>query len=151
MHDPIRKKLEAYLENSGEPGMRSGGKEFEEHLSGCRECSGDVTRMADQARLLRTLRQTEAEPAPGFYGRVVERIEAQSGERSIWAAMVETAFGRRLALASATAALVMAGYIVSTEPGDGTAGLSANTSSVASAQPDRERDAVLVNLASFRE
>ncbi len=151
MHDPIRKKLEAYLETSGEPGVRSGGGEFQEHLSGCRECAGDVARMAEQALLLRCLRQPDAEPAPGFYKRVVERIEVQCEERSIWTTLVETAFGRRLALASATVALVMAGYIVSTEPGDGAAALSGNRSSFVSPQPDLDRDAVLVNLASFRE
>lgn len=151
MHEPIRKKLEAYLEDSGDTGARSGGGEFAKHLSGCPECAGDIARMAEQARLVRSLRQTDAEPSPGFYGRVLERIEAQSEQRSVWATMVETAFGRRLALASAAAALVMAGYIVSTEPGVGAAGLSANRSSVVSPQPDRDRDAVLVNLASFRE
>ena len=151
MHDPIRKKLESYLENAGAPGMRSGEGEFEKHLSGCPECAGDIARMAEQAALVRTLRQPDAEPAPGFYGRVLERIEVQSEERSVWTTLVETAFGRRLALASATAALVMAGYIVSTEPGDGAAALSANRGSIASAQPDQDRDAVLVNLASFRE
>ena len=150
MHDPIRKKLEAYLENAAEPGRRSGDGEFQEHLSGCRECAGDVTRMAEQAMLVRSLRQPDAEPAPGFYARVLERIETQSGERSIWTTLVETAFGRRLALASATAALVMAGYIVSTEPRDGAAILD-NRSSIVSPQPDQDRDAVLVNLASFRE
>src|SRR5579863_1087067 len=115
MHDPIRKKLEAYLEDAGSPGIGGDGGEFQRHLSECRECAGDVSRMAEQALLLRSLRQPDAEPAPGFYNRVLDRIEVQSEERSMWTTLVETAFGRRLALASAAAALVMAGYIVSTE------------------------------------
>src|SRR5262249_25262843 len=54
------------------------------------------------------------DPRPGFYARVLERIEAE-GPVSIWNLFVESAFGKRIALASFALALLLCVYLVSAE------------------------------------
>lgn len=156
MHDPIRAKLENYLEN---PASAAG--DFEAHLQSCAKCSGEVANLSGQSRLVRSLRGPEFEPAAGFYARVRERIEAQA-RPSVFAMLLDTAFGRPLALASAAMVLLMAGYIATTEPGlmappqPRALLVSAqddppSTAPSAMAQPDQDRNTVLVNLVSFRD
>jgi anti-sigma factor RsiW len=86
-----------------------------EHLRGCEECRRDVTAMRAQSAALRELRAPDdAEPRPGFYARVMERIEAQ-GPASIWNLFIESAFGRRIAVASLALALLLGVYVISSE------------------------------------
>lgn len=88
-----------------------------EHLTACAECREAISAMQDQSTLLRRLRPPadfDAEPRPGFYARVMERIEAQ-GPISIWNLFMESAFGRRVALASLALALLLGVYLVATE------------------------------------
>ena len=101
-------------------------------------------------------------PAPGFYARVMERIEAQ-GAVSIWNAFSDSPFGRRIAVASMALALLLGVYLVTSEPmpepfdrqptGRFNSGLPEKISpawrSRRTALPDR--DAVLVNLVTYRE
>ncbi len=156
MHEPIDVKLEAYLEDPSRA-----GKEFQEHMAACEDCARQIGRMAEQSALLRSLRCPEAEPGPGFYGRVMARVEAQA-RPSVWSMLLDNTFGRRVAFASAAMFLMMAGYLISTEPGDfganatGTSivavsGASADSTLTLGQQPDQDRNSVLVNLASFRE
>jgi hypothetical protein len=112
--------------------------------------------------MLRSLQcDADIEARPGFYARVMERIEAR-GPLSIWAQLLEPGFGRRLAFASATLVVLLGTYLVTTEPGDNSlASNPAITYDATTAQVDmsgndtlqqqRERDAVLVNLASYHE
>lgn len=86
-----------------------------EHLKACEECRRDVTAMRAQSAALRELRAPDdAEPRPGFYARVMERIEAQ-GPASIWNLFIESAFGRRIAVASLALALLLGVYVISSE------------------------------------
>ena len=85
-----------------------------EHLKACAECQSDVTAMRAQSAALRELRAPDAEPRPGFYARVMERIEAQ-GPASIWSLFIESAFGRRIAVASLALALLLGVYVISSE------------------------------------
>ena len=86
-----------------------------EHLKACAECQSDVTAMRAQSAALRELRApNDAEPRPGFYARVMERIEAQ-GPVSIWNLFIESAFGRRIAVASLALALLLGVYVISSE------------------------------------
>jgi anti-sigma factor RsiW len=85
------------------------------HLKACAECQSDVTAMRAQSAALRELRApNDAEPRPGFYARVMERIEAQ-GPASIWNLFIESAFGRRIAVASLALALLLGVYVISSE------------------------------------
>jgi hypothetical protein len=117
--------------------------------------------MREHAAVLRGLR-SEAEPRPGFYARVMERIETQ-GPGSIWSVFSESPFGRRIAIASMALAVLAGVYLVTTEPsqpinlGSPDQMISATLPSEgqpaivlgSSAAPGR--DAVLVNLVTYNE
>lgn len=108
MHREIYDHLEEIL--SGAP-PDSAAK----HLHQCEECRAKVAAMAGQAALLRALKAPrEVEPRPGFYARVLERIEAE-GPVSIWNLFAESPFGKRIAVASLALALLLGIYLVSAE------------------------------------
>jgi predicted anti-sigma-YlaC factor YlaD len=156
MHRVIQDHLEQVL-------AESQVQECDSHLRQCEECRIEVETMREQARLLRALK-TDAEPRPGFYARVLERIEAQR-PISIWNVFSDSPFGRRIAMASMALALLAGVYLVTSEqmgeqnlasaptvqflsdqlPGEGQAAVVARKSGL----PDR--DAVLVNLVTYRE
>jgi hypothetical protein len=86
-------------------------------LAGCEECRSEVQGMQEHTALLRELRAPEsfvAEPRAGFYARVMERIEAE-GPISIWNLFIESAFGRRIAVASMALAILLGVYLVTSE------------------------------------
>jgi anti-sigma-K factor RskA len=104
MHREIRDHIENVLAGS-EP----------KHLAGCEECRSQVQGMQEHTALLRELRAPEnfvAEPRAGFYARVMERIEAPI---SIWNLFIESAFGRRIAVASMALAILLGVYVVTSE------------------------------------
>jgi hypothetical protein len=162
MHESIRDNLEEYLKGS----VGKVPHDFHAHLEACGDCANEIREMEAQAKLLHALRPgKEIEPSAGFYARVMDRIEAH-GRASIWSVLLEPAFGRRLAVACATLVVLLGTYFVATElseptvavaptmattvqtPGDLGSRPSAGQDSL---QQQRQRDAVLVNLASFHE
>jgi len=164
MHDPIRENLEDYLRGSA-------GKipqEFHAHLDGCEDCATELRLYELQSEMLRSLRpEGEIEPQAGFYARVMDRIENE-GRSSIWSVLLQPAVGRRMAVACATLVVLLGTYFVATELNEPTVAIAPSVASVApaipeadaprlkvvredSAQVERQRDAVLVNLASFHE
>ena len=109
MHRVVRDHLEEILGPSGGEHPVTG------HLAECEECRQEVAAMRQQAAWLRQCRAADdPEPRPGFYARVMERIEAQ-GAGSIWGLFFESVFGRRIAVASLALALLLGVYLVSTE------------------------------------
>src|SRR5579871_2044806 len=106
MHRHVREQLENVLANTA-------AGDAQKHLTECRECSDEVSAMRHQAELLRewrapenVLETTEAEPRPGFYARVMERIEAE-GPASIWNLFFDSPLGHRLAIASLALAALL--------------------------------------------
>jgi hypothetical protein len=161
MHEPIRENLEEFLKGSA----RQMPQEFQAHLEACGECAAELRLFESQSKMLQSLRcDGDIEPRAGFYARVMERIEAR-GPASIWSLLLEPSFGRRLALASATLVVLLGTYLVTTESGyNGSDNSMASTPVVYDAtasqmdvagsdtlQQQRQRDAVLVNLASYHE
>ena len=158
MHEPIKDNLEEYLNGCREKVPQ----EFHAHLRACEGCASELKLLEMHSGMLRALRHgEELDPRAGFYGRVIERIEDQS-RSSIWSVFLEPRFGRRLAVASAALILLLATYLVTTEPGGpefapATAVVltSAPSSDVAIAQDtpeqQQQRDAILVDLASYHE
>jgi predicted anti-sigma-YlaC factor YlaD len=147
MHRSIRDHLEEVLARS-----RDGGSgEPAEHLKNCEECSEEVEAMRQQALLLRDLRSA-AEPRPGFYARVMERIEAQ-GPASIWNVFIDSAFGRRIAVASMALVLLLGVYVFTVERQEhSTVTVGGDESGMVWNQAGTpDRDAVLVNLVTYRE
>ena len=170
MHREIRDHIEDVL-----AGQKRASSEAQEHLSQCDECRGEVQGMQEQTALIRELRAPEdfaAELRPGFYARVMERIEAE-GPISIWNLFIESAFGRRIAVASLALALLIGVYMVTSErsadetmvaaqeaqqaaPGQMiVAGEDAPAREISlvdqSATDQSSEDAVLANLVTYRE
>jgi hypothetical protein len=153
MHGVIRKRLEEVLR--GAPGT----PEFAAHLRACAECRDQLSWMQDHAHLLHALAPAESfDPAPGFYARILERIESQQ-QVSFWNGFLEPAFGRWVLAGSLALAGILGGFLAVTE-GRGVAsplptpevimaveehppGLGSNV--------QRDRETVLVSLASYRE
>ena len=155
MHQPIQDRVEEYM---NDPGDRKIPPEFHAHLGKCSSCAQEVEAFQTQRLSLRSLRASvNAEPSPGFYARVLSRIEEQTPD-SFLAVFLEPAFGRRLAIACLTLVVLMGTYLVKTEPGSD---LAKPSGVVISQKPSaefedgtvnpRQRDAVLVNLASYQE
>jgi len=123
MHREIRDRIEDVLTGSqalARPAQFAEGSSSDavrEHLAQCDECRAEVRGMQEQKTLLRELRAPDdfaADLRPGFYARVMERIEAE-GPISIWNLFIESAFGRRIALASLALALLIGVYVVTSE------------------------------------
>ena len=107
MHREIRDRIEDVLNGTRVP----------QHLGECRECREEIAAMREQTAWLGELRapeNLELEPRAGFYARVLQRIEAE-GPVSIWNLFIESAFGRRIAVASLALALLLGIYVVSSE------------------------------------
>jgi hypothetical protein len=157
MHQPIRDNLEEYLKGSA----RQVPQEFHAHLKTCGDCARELQEYQAQAAMLQSLRpDIELDPRAGFYARVMDRIE-QEGRSSIWSALLQPNFGRRLAMASAVLVMLLGTYFVTSErsepdivssdvvfTGAPSLGGDLNQDSL---QQQRQRDAVLVNLAAYHE
>src|SRR3954468_21573871 len=105
-----------------EPGKYIGPSRAEQDQSRASEpFGGDQMSEADLDRLLAELKAPEdVGPAPGFYARVMDRIESQRSN-SIWSVFLEPIFGRRLALVSGLLMLLLGAalFVPSTEFDDG--------------------------------
>ena len=122
---------------------------------------------ADLDRLLASLKAPEdTYPAPGFYARVMDRIETQRST-SIWSVFLEPIFGRRLAMASGVLMLLLGAalFVPGSEVEDGLMGKGqlvvmtaedrpapiASFDSIGMDDQDQDKDAVLVNLVTYQE
>ena len=172
MHRIIRDHLEQVLgERPPAPDHPAG-----RHLAECDECREEISAMRGQAVLLRQWRGTNEaiEPRPGFYARVLERIEAQRPV-SVFTLFFDSMFARRIAMASLALALLLGVYVISSEQmaepqiAGQTAGMDAlPQAALVSDMPQDfpvlsddsqprlvrgtpDQDAVLVNLVTYRE
>ena len=164
MHRIIRDHLEQVLGDCPPAPDHPAGK----HLAECGECREAVAAMREQAVMLRRWRVTNAEmvePRPGFYARVLERIETQTPS-SVFTIFFDSLFGRRIAMASLALALLLGVYVISSEQmaepqlanidALPQASLVSDDVFSGSAQPmlvtsAADQDAVLVNLVTYRE
>ncbi|MGH9629395.1 MAG: anti-sigma factor family protein [Bryobacteraceae bacterium] len=151
MHEPLVENLEEYLH---------GGvtlPHVEEHLSNCPSCRKELDEMRKQTAFFETLRPArEFDSDPGFYARVMARVEAQ-GKPSAWSLFGDSLFAKRLSYACATLLLLLGSVFLSasneeqivTAPEAFMAaddkGMSVGT------DPQRDREAILVNLTSYQE
>jgi len=154
MHRPIKEHLEDYLQRGTVPPLPA---EFEAHLKSCESCRDEVGRMKAQGALMRSLGvQEEIGPAAGFYARVMQRIES-ARPATIWDALMEPLFVRRVAYACAAVILFLFSYMVRTEPAEPMASNSPEFIMAVQPQPqlagavDKDRQAVLLTLATYQE
>lgn len=152
MHEPVVQRLEEYLDGGGP------FPEMEEHLNKCADCKKEVDAMQAQAALFRLAFHSEVEPSSGFYARVMNRIDTQA-KPSVWSLFGESMFAKRLAYASATF-LLLAGvvFISANEPDTAMASTYPEVILAAdqlytpvSMDPQRDREVVLVNLATYQD
>ena len=125
------------------------------HLAECGECREEVCALRSHSAMLRSLRPNDdtLAPRPGFYARVMERIEAQR-PIDIWQLFFDSVFGRRIALASMALALLFSLYLVSSERLAQPVTVSVDEDHPAatlSAAGLPDKDTVLVDLVTYRE
>jgi predicted anti-sigma-YlaC factor YlaD len=154
MHRLIQDHLEEVLRETD--GVRVENGPVAGHLSECHECREEVAAMRHQARELRALSITRDSlqddtpgPRAGFYARVMERIEAQR-PIDIWELFFDSAFARRIAMASVAMTVLFGFYLVSSERSAQPVAVESQSGmTIAAGLPDK--DAVLVNLVTYRE
>ena len=151
MHQPMREGFEDYLTGKPEP-------VFLAHFNECQECRDLAGQLKQQSETIRTLRSPEElEPAPGFYARVMERIETQKNA-SIWSVFLEPLFARRLMYASAVLTVIM-GILLFTSPKDDMMASTMPEQIFAEEAPpparlvdlEQDRNTVLVQLTTYQE
>lgn len=156
MHGSIRNSVENLLAAKKAVAHQDGlqPEDVLDHLSSCDDCLFELETMKQQAELFRSLRASEElEPAPGFYGRVLQRIEDRT-PTSIWSVLVYSSFGKRLMYGSLSAALILGTYVVTQESLDGHLRLGAvvaldnHYDAPVVGNQDEQRDAVLENFAA---
>jgi predicted anti-sigma-YlaC factor YlaD len=143
MHQVIVDRLEAYL--AGAPGSR----EFTAHLESCQECRAELREMQEISSALMALRTPEEiAPAPGFYARVAQQVEAER-PRSIWGlCLLDPVFGKRVAFASVMTLAVLGSYLISRET-EYSAGPANPEVIMAQQAPAGDPDVMLATLASY--
>lgn len=152
MHPPAWEGLESYLAGKPDANMLR-------HLEECSDCRAEVTSLQQQAEVIRILKPpADLEPAPGFYSRVMDRIDAQK-TNSIWSVFLEPLFARRLMYASAVLTLLL-GMFLFTSPKDEDVIASSVPEQILAEEvhpaadlsdSQRDRDTVLVQLTTYQE
>ena len=151
MHGSTRDRLEELLAARRAASLDSGAAE---HVLSCPECSAELDAMKTQSHLLHQLRPpAELEPSPGFYARVLQRIEERA-KGSIWSVFIYSPFGKRLVFASLSVALALGTYVVTEESREGQLSGSNliaqefHDDAMVEGNPAQQRDAVLANFAA---
>ena len=155
MHEIVREYLEEHLRSKGTSGRLH---EFHAHLSACGHCSEMVKRMEETSQLFDVLRlRAEQEPGPGFYARVIAKIDAEK-RPSVWNLLLDPVFGKRLVFTSLTVVVLLGAYMVSSENAEMANAsrpeiILSNQSSASVVAPANEgdRDVILVDLATYKE
>jgi anti-sigma factor RsiW len=115
MHTLLREHLEGYLAGLLLPAEQ---KELEAHLAGCPGCRNELATMDGSARDLRLLRppaEFGPGPAPGFFLRVMQRIDEQR-DVPFWTLLLDPGFGRRLVFACLMLLALLGGYVAAVDP-----------------------------------
>jgi hypothetical protein len=151
MHRIIQDHLEEVLAGSNPKELSPAAA----HLAECSECREEISALRAHAAMLRSLRANDdtLAPRPGFYARVMERIEAQR-PIDIWQLFFDSDFGRRIAVASVALALLFSLYLVSSERLAQPVIISVDEDHPAmtlSAAGLPDKDTVLVDLVTYRE
>ena len=154
MHEPLKGRIEEYL-HGGEGPL----PDVEQHLAHCPPCNAEAVEMKKLAELFKVLKTTEEiGPDAAFYARLMTRIETQA-KPSIWNIFGESMFAKRLAYASLTFVVLLGTYFVSSTTNDQELANSSPEMLMSNdphptevgTDPQKDREAILVNLATFQE
>ncbi len=155
MHEPLKGRIEDYLHGGDSL------PDVEQHLAHCLACNAEAVEMKKQAELFKLLKSTEEiVPDAAFYARVMSRIETQV-KPSIWNIFGESMFAKRLAYASLTFVVLLGTYFVSSTTTTNDQQLANSSPEMlmsndphpteVGTDPQKDREAILVNLATFQE
>ena len=153
MHEPVVNRLEEILNGEGP------FDEVESHLKHCAPCRKEMEAMRMQSALFRSLRAPrEVDPDGAFYARVMNRIDTQP-KPSVWNLFGESLFAKRLAYASAVFLVAMGSVLVKAEQEEPLAVAApeyifageAHPAPVSMEDTQRDRDDILVKLATYQE
>jgi anti-sigma factor RsiW len=156
MHSLVKEHLEELLDAQG---IRTSDAGVDSHLAGCHACRRELDALRAQAVIFQSLRpSTGAEPHPGFYARLMDRIEAQQ-RPNFWGAFLEPGFSRRIVFASLIFLVLFGGYLASSERAmpvmaSGPEVIMADTAQTVSeigSDPQQDRDAILATLTTYQE
>lgn len=156
MHSLVKEHLEELLAAEG---IKASDAGVNSHLAGCDSCRRELDALRAQAALFQSLRPaTGTEPRPGFYARLMDRIEAQR-RPSFWGAFLEPGFSRRIVFASLVFLVLFGGYLASSEQAmpamaSGPEVIMADTAQPVSeigSDPQQDRDAILATLTTYQE
>lgn len=113
MQEQIKQQVEDYLSGRLPKG---GNSAFDAMLETNPSDRRMLEEFAGQAQMIRDALRVPAElaPAPGFYARVMARVEAENAQPSFWSIFTDP-FGQRLVYASAALLLLMGVAIFTTE------------------------------------
>ena len=117
--------------------------------------------MRRQSLLFRTLKApADAEPAAGFYARVMARVETQP-QPSVWSLFADSLFAKRLVYASAMFLVLLGTALVSSTPSGEEPYAAQGPEAILAGQqlpepvtmmdPGRDREVMLANLATYTE
>jgi anti-sigma factor RsiW len=106
--------LEEFLAGTLEPAERQA---VERHLSDCGQCREEFHGMEGVSLLFSSLRSREAfDPAPGFYARVLQRVEVSKPAPSFASLFaLDAVFGRKLVFSCLLTIGLLGGYLISRE------------------------------------
>lgn len=150
MHDSVKLRLEDYLSDGATLPV-------DEHLQNCQECRKEIEAMRRQALMLRALKPpADMEPGPGFYAKVLNRIETQA-KPSVWSLFGDSLFARRLVYASAMFLVLLGSYAISSTATEEEFAAGAPETILAgrempapvSMDSQKDREVVLVTLATW--
>lgn len=150
MHEVIQDGLEDYLGGHAR-------RDFQAHLDVCAECKSEVLEFQQLSGMLHEFRDVEpVEPAPGFYFRLSQTLEANR-KPAFWSLFsLDGIFGRRLVFASLMTLTVMGGILISEETGD--FGPTAEPDTIIAShdfsiphESGADRDRMMVTLASYEQ
>ena len=117
MHRPLHEHLEGYLSDTLIPAEQ---RELDAHLAGCSGCRNELAALQSSAQDLRLLRPAEGLEdgmAPGFFQRVMQRVEEQR-QVPLWTMLLDPGFGRRLVFACLMLLALLGGYVAVVDPSE---------------------------------
>jgi anti-sigma factor RsiW len=115
MHAVVKDSLEDYLAGTIEPARE---RLVEAHLGGCEPCRLELQVYMEVSSLIGELRSEQPPlPAPGFYARVMARVDEHRPAPSFASLFaLDLAFGRRLVFSSLMTLAVFGCYLATREP-----------------------------------
>src|SRR5580700_5152794 len=112
MHSVVMESLEEFLAGTLEPVERQA---VERHLSDCGQCREEVHGMQGVSLLFSSFAAEEAfDPTPGFYARVMQRVEVSKPAPSFASIFaLDVVFARKLVYSCLLTIGLLGGYLIS--------------------------------------